>query len=82
MFEPRDGSFPKSQCCPGLWGRCAPVPFSADVGLTGNPSARISCEVAGLQPYISDRYRPTLTWNQSLVACSLLLANRLPAAAP
>lgn len=65
-----------------LSGRCAPLPFPGDVGLAGDPSARISSEVAGLQPYISDRYCPTLTWNQSLVASSLLLANRLPAAAP
>lgn len=58
------------------------MPFYVDVGLAGDPSARIFSEVAGLQLYISDRYCPTLTWNQSLVACSLLLANRLLAAAP
>lgn len=79
----QDGSCPKSRCCPGLSRDTVLLCLSPVIwAFTGDPSACIFSKVAGLQPYISDRYCPTLTWNQSLVASSLLLANHLPAAAP
>lgn len=51
--------------------------------LTGSQSVRCGpFPVAELHPYITDEYCPTVTWNQSLGACSLLLANCLPASSP